>query len=153
MNEPQPISTPPEDAQPVAAKTTTAPTPAPVARPKESPKHQPLLPFFFLNLLAVYLPGLLPAIMQAMGRDDGAGFDFQELRVLLIDFLDAPYRWLGLEIHVPVMEWQLLGFRGGVFMLTPWLGEIGSFYTMLFGLWFVVLGISIAARTMLGDIG
>jgi hypothetical protein len=127
-----------------------SPSPSDVAAPSadsqasKSAKRSPLLPFFFANLLAVYLPGVLPTAMKALSAEDGARADFDELRVHLINFLDAPYAWL--DVQFQLGDWQLLGLQNGVFMLAPWLGELGSFYTMLFGLWFVVLGLSIAVR-------
>lgn len=118
--------------------------PRAVPRAASTPERRPLLPFFFANLVAVYLPGVLPTTMKALSIEEGARADFDELRVHLINFLDAPYAWLGLQFQLG--DWQLLGLQNGVFMLAPWLGELGSFYTMLFGLWFVVLGLSIAVR-------
>lgn len=109
------------------------------------PARRSLLPFFFANLLAVYVPGLLPTVVQATDRD-AAPLDGTELRMHLIGFLDAPYRWLGLRVHLPILDRDVLGFDGGMFMLAPWLGNLGSFYVLLFGLWFVVLGLTLAGR-------
>lgn len=126
-----------------ATSSNVVTTPA-EPRASSAPKRSPLLPFFFANLVAVYLPGVLPTAMKALSAEEGARADFEELRVHLINFLDAPYAWLGLQFQLG--DWQLLGLQNGVFMLAPWLGELGSFYTMLFGLWFVVLGLSIGVR-------
>lgn len=100
--------------------------------PNVAPPRRSLLPFFFANLLAVYLPGLLPTLMPA--REQAVELDFHELRIRAIEFLHAPYGFLSLFAD------------GGMMMLTSQLGELGSFYLFFFGLWLLVLGITLLSR-------
>lgn len=100
--------------------------------PDIAPPRRSLLPFFFANLLAVYLPGLLPALMPA--REQPLEVNFHELRIRVIEFLNAPYGLMSLFTD------------GGMMMLTNQLGELGSFYLFFFGLWLLVLGITLLGR-------
>mgnify|MGYP000855953583 CR=1 FL=1 len=100
--------------------------------PVVAPPRRSLLPFFFANLLAVYLPGLLPAFMPA--SEQPVDFDLHELRIRAIDFFHAPYGFVSLFAD------------GGMMMLANQLGELGSFYLFFFGLWLLVLGISLLGR-------
>ena len=100
--------------------------------PEIAPPRRSLLPFFFANLLAVYLPGLLPAFVPA--RQQPVDMNFHELRIRIIEFLNAPYGVVSLFTD------------GGMMMLTNQLGELGSFYLFFFGLWLLVLGITLLGR-------
>lgn len=100
--------------------------------PDVAPPRRSLLPFFFANLLAVYLPGLLPTFMAA--SEQPVEFDLHELRIRIIEFLHAPYGVVSLFSD------------GGMLMLSNQLGELGSFYLFFFGLWLLVLGISLLGR-------
>ncbi|MBA4015864.1 MAG: hypothetical protein C0483_01615 [Pirellula sp.] len=100
--------------------------------PDVAPPRRSLLPFFFANLLAVYLPGLLPTLMPA--NEQPVEFDFNALRIHAIEFLNAPYGVVSLFTD------------GGMMMLSTQLGELGSFYLFFFGLWLLVLGITLLGR-------
>ena len=100
--------------------------------PDIAPPRRSLLPFFFANLLAVYLPGLIPALMPA--REPAIDFTFNEMRIRIIEFLNAPYGVVSLFTD------------GGMMMLTNQLGELGSFYLFFFGLWLLVLGVTLLGR-------
>ncbi|MBL9094334.1 MAG: hypothetical protein JNL96_24145 [Planctomycetaceae bacterium] len=101
--------------------------------PSPTRPRRSLWTFYFANLLAVYAPGVAPAYVASRERfNDGLPLD--ALRVVVVDFLNAPYALMSLFTE------------GGMFVLAEQIGNLGSFYLFLFGLWFLILGATLAYR-------
>jgi hypothetical protein len=111
---------------------STAPSATPAAAPTASsapPRGRMLLPYYFGNLAAIYLPSLLPLALEVYRKlDEEIGINRKSIA---IDAIAAP--WAGLRFVLP----------REVYSLSAWLGNAGSLYAFLLTLWFGTLLISV----------
>ncbi len=129
------------------ASSNVVTTPA-ESRASRVPKRSPLLPFFFANLVAVYLPGVLPTAMKALSAEEGGEGRFRRV-ARASPSTSSTRRMRGFGVQLQLGDGKTAADCKTACLCSPLGWEIGSFYTMLFGLWFVVLGLSIgvAQRT------
>lgn len=113
-----------------AAPAEAAPAEVAATQPASKPARW-LLPFYAVNLAAIYLPSLLPIGLEIRRNimNDVPAFD---ARSIGLDLLAAP--WGALPIVVD----------RGVYAFADVIGNIGSLYAFLLLLWIGVLLVSIA---------